>query len=183
MPLILFRAGWVLLAIPHGSKLRESGQLKRFFKEQVIVCLIYMLIVAFYAALLISLSDLLQKYLFTQKYLDSFNYFVYWVVINIIGFVALNASFGMQVTKNFEILSKINFLSMLVTLGSAFILISTSGIIGALTALIIGASFAAAVQWFYFFREVFLKKRVRIETIADEVLRSKPLKSETHKTG
>jgi O-antigen/teichoic acid export membrane protein len=183
MPMVLFRAGWMCIAVPHGSKLRELGQIKRFFKQQVIVCLIWMLIMAFYAVFLMSFAELLKNFLFTQKYLNSLDYFLYWVVVNIIGFVGSSASFGMQVTKKFDILSKINFLTMIVTLGSAFILISTFGIVGALTAQIIGASFSAAVQWFYFFKEVFLKKSVGIEFSASEVLRSKPLKSESYKTG
>jgi O-antigen/teichoic acid export membrane protein len=183
MPFILFRAGWGTIAIPHGSKLREQNQLDRFFKELVIGCILYVFIVSLYATLLMSFSGVLQKFIFTQNYAKSFDYFLYWVLVNIIGFAGLSASFGMQVTKNFDILSKINFLTMLVTLGSAYILISSFGVIGALIAMIIGGLFSAAVQWFYLFRVVFLKKLGMVKIGSGAVLKSKPLKNETYKTG
>ena len=157
-PLILFRAGWGRVVTPRGSKFREKDQLDRFFKEQVVVTIVYVFVVALYAILLLSCSGLLQKLIFTQKYLDSFKYFPYWVVINAIGFISINGAYGLEVTKNFKIMSKLNFVTMLVTLGSAYVLISAYGIIGGLMALIIGALISAVVLWYFFAKSVFMGK-------------------------
>jgi O-antigen/teichoic acid export membrane protein len=155
MPMIFFRAGWSSIVIPRGSRFREQNQLNRFFKEQVIVTILYVIIVLIYAVVLFSLSDVLQNFLFTQKYVDAFVYFPYWVAINIVGFFGMNAGFGLQVTKNFAIMSKLSFFSMLVTLISAYFLISVHGIMGGLAALIIGDSLLGIVLWGFFFKSVF----------------------------
>jgi O-antigen/teichoic acid export membrane protein len=171
-PLILFRAGWGRIVIPRGSKLRENGQLKRFFKEQLIVTLVYVFVVALYSLLLISFAEMLEKLMFSQKYVDSFKYFPYWIAINTIGFAALNAAYGLEVTKNFKILSKLNFLTMLVTLVCAYLLISAYGIIGGLIALIIGAILSAIILWLYFAKYVFSSKSIDLSLGLDQILRA-----------
>jgi O-antigen/teichoic acid export membrane protein len=174
-PLILFRAGWGRIVTPRGSKFREKNQLERFFKEQVIVTIVYVLVVALYALLLLSLSGLLQNLIFTQKYVDSFKYFPYWVAINAIGFAAINAGYGLEVTKNFKIMSKLNFVTMVVTLACAYLLINAYGIMGGLMALIIGASLSAAILWLYFFKSVFLNKSIHLSVRPNQILQATTL--------
>ena len=175
MPMILFRAGWGNIVIPHGSKLRENCRLERFFKEQALVTIIYVLVVVLYAVLILGFSDFLQKLMLTQKYVDSFKYFPYWATVNAIGFIGMNAAFGLEVVKMFKIMSKINFITMLVTLGCAYLLISTYGIIGGLMALIIGASFSAVILWYYFVKSVFSDKSINLSLRPNQILRATPL--------
>ena len=156
-PLILFRAGWGRIVIPRGSRHRENGELVRFFKEQLLVCFIYVVVVALYTLILFSCSGLLQKYLFTEKYINSFDYLLYWVGINVVGFFGMTASFGLQVTKKFDIISKVGVVTMFFTLGSAFWLIKLYGIKGGLTALLIGMLLGCACLWGYFIKVLFGK--------------------------
>jgi len=67
MPLMLLQVGWGKIAIPHGSRLREEGQAHRFFKEQVLSSLLFLVAVAAYVALLLALSEPLQRHLLTGK--------------------------------------------------------------------------------------------------------------------
>jgi O-antigen/teichoic acid export membrane protein len=156
MPMILFREGWMKIVVPYGSRLREQRKLNRFFKEQIVICLIFGLIVVLYTAVIMSLSDFLQTMLFTQKYSDSINYILFYSVLFIIGFFGVNANYGLQVTKHFDIITKINFLTMLVTLACTYFLIKGYGIKGCLTALIVGEALVAGILWYNYAKIVFL---------------------------
>lgn len=155
MPMILFREGWMKIAIPHGSRLREQRQLDRFVKEQVFICLIFAIIVVLYTAAITNFSEVLQTVLFTQKYSGSLSYIIFFAVIFIIGFFGVNANYGLQVTKNFDLITKVSFFTMLVTLGCAYFLIKAYGIKGGLTALIIGEVLVSGILWFYYAKIVF----------------------------
>jgi len=155
MPLFLARVGWMKIAIPHGSRLREKNQLDRFFKELVLVSIIFVLIVSFYATILFAFSEILQKYILAEKYAESFDYLLLWAAIFAIGFAGGNASYGLQVIKKFDLLSKVNMATMLVTLGCSYIGILNYGIKGGLTALIAGLTIEVVILWYYFAKVVF----------------------------
>jgi len=157
MPMILFREGWMKIVVPYGSRLREQRNLKRFFKEQLLACLIFGLVVVLYTAVIMSLSGFLQTMLFTQKYTDSLNYILFYAVIFIIGFLGVNANYGLQVTKHFDLITKINFFTMLVTLGCTYFLIKGYGIKGSLTALIIGEALVVVILWYNYAKIVFFR--------------------------
>jgi len=157
MPMILFREGWMKIAVPYGSRLREQRNLNRFFKEQLLICLIFGLVVVLYTAVIMSLSGFLQTMLFTQKYTDSLSYILFYAVIFIVGFLGVNANYGLQVTKHFDLITKINFFTMLVTLGCTYFLIKGYGIKGSLTALIIGEALVAGILWFNYAKIVFFR--------------------------
>ena len=179
MPLILVDAGYMKIAVPHGSRLREQNQLDRFLKEQVLVSMIYVLIVGIYLGVLISLSGLLSKLVFTQKYTDSFDYLPYWAVLFTIGFIGKNAGYGLQVMKKFDLIAKANFLTMLLTMGCAFVFIKAYGIKGGLTGLIIGNASIAIVLWFYFVKMVFLKAADRTTIRPQKIVLPKFLRNGT----
>jgi len=179
MPLILVDAGYMKIAVPHGSRLREQNKLDRFLKEQVWVSMIYILIVAIYVGVLISFSGLLSNLLFTQKYTESFDYLPYWAVLFAIGFLGKNAGYGLQVTKNFDIIAKANFLTMLLTLGCAFVFIKAYGIKGGLTGLIIGNALISVVLWFYFVKTVVFKVPDHMSIRPQKILLPKLLRNGT----
>jgi O-antigen/teichoic acid export membrane protein len=158
MPLMLVQVGWGKIAIPHGSRLREKGQAHRFFKEQAWASLLFIVAVAAYVALLLTFSEPLQNYLLTGKYASSFGYVMLWGSIFAAGFVALNASFGLQVMMGFNVITKISFLVMLVTVASAWFLIRAHGITGGLVALLLGEVLLAAGLWTAFGRAVVSSK-------------------------
>jgi O-antigen/teichoic acid export membrane protein len=61
------------------------------------------------------------------------------------------------VTKNFHIIAKVNFVTMLISIGFAFFLIRSHGIEGGLIALIIGDSLLALGLWFFYVRALYAK--------------------------
>lgn len=157
MPLVLAQEGWSKVILPHGSKLRETNRLPRLFKEQLLVSIAFLVVVMSLALALIFFKPLLLTIFLSDKYANSFDYILYWGSIFTMGFIALNASFGLQVIKSFELISKINFLTMLVTLFFAYFLINSNGIKGGLTALIIGQTISSIFLWYYYARATFKK--------------------------
>lgn len=159
MPMMLVQAGWSKIAIPHGARLREEGQIRRFFKEQVLTSMLYLLCVVLYTGLLLTFSGVLQQFLLSDKYANSFHFIAAWGTIFAVGFLAVNASYGLQVMMKFDILTKVSFLVMLVTVGSSVFFIRAYGIAGGLAALILGETLLAIVLWFCFGWSVFSKGR------------------------
>jgi O-antigen/teichoic acid export membrane protein len=171
MPLILIEMGWSKIAIPHGSKLREQNKINELFKNQILASLIVTVTITVYITLLIIFFEYMETFLLTKKYSDSRDFFLFFGAIFSVRFITLNASYGLQVMKKFEIISKINFLTMLITVGSSYFFIKSHGIDGGLIALILGGTLLAIVLWYFFAKEVFLKIRNRVEA-------SKKVKSE-----
>jgi O-antigen/teichoic acid export membrane protein len=160
MPLILVQEGWSKVILPHGSKLREENRLSRLFKEQVAISVAFFVIVMSLVLVLLFFKPLLLKIILSAKYENSFNYIFYWGAIFAIGFIALNASFGLQVLKDFELISKINFVTMLITVVLAYFLIHSNGIEGGLIALLIGQTVSSIILWYYYIKATFLKKQL-----------------------
>jgi O-antigen/teichoic acid export membrane protein len=149
MPLILVQEGWSKVILPHGSKLREANRLPRLFKEQIAISVFF---VIFF------LEPILLNILLSDKYANSFDYIFYWGAIFAMGFITLNASFGLQVLKYFELISKINFVTMLITVLLAYFLIHSNGTVGGLVALLIGQAVSAIILWYYYTKATFIKK-------------------------
>ena len=160
MPLVLAQMGWSKVILPHGSKLREKKQLPRLFKVQIIISIAYVVIVILFVIVLIILKPTLLKIVLSNKYANSFDYVFYWGAIFSIGFISLNASFGLQVLKYFELISKVNFFTMLITVLLAYFLIYSNGIEGGLIALLIGQTISAILLWNFYARATFLKKQL-----------------------
>jgi O-antigen/teichoic acid export membrane protein len=156
-PLVLAMIGWKKIAVPHGSRLREQQRLDLFLKQQLIASLIFVFIIAVYAILLLSFSSVLMRLFLTENYANSFNYILAWSVILAIQFICLHAVNGLLVTKNFHIIAKVNFVTMLISIGFAFFLIRSHGIEGGLIALIIGDSLLALGLWFFYVRALYAK--------------------------
>jgi O-antigen/teichoic acid export membrane protein len=155
MPLILFQAGWGKIAIPHGSRLLEEGQVRRFFKEQIFTSIGFAVGVTAYVALVMAFSGMLQDHLFSEKYASSFRYVMTWGAIFVAGFIAMNASYGLQVMRDFRIITKVSSFTMIVTVGSAAYLIREYGITGGLAALLLGQVLLAVGLWTSFAKAVF----------------------------
>ena len=158
MPLMLLQMGWGKIAIPRGSRLREEGQAHRFFREQILSSLLFLVAVAAYVALLLAFSEPLQRHLLTGKYASSFGYILLWGSVFAAGFLALNASYGLQAMMRFHIITKVSFLVMLVTVGSAWFLIRAHGGAGGIVALLLGEILLGVGLWIAFGRAVFAVK-------------------------
>jgi len=171
MPLALVQAGWCKIAVPHGSKLREQSQTHRFFKEQILVSTVFVVGIAIYVGFLSTFSNVLQKFLFTENYAYAINYSLIWGAIFAIQFLALNASFGLQVMKNFHTISKVNLLTMLVTVGCSYFFIRSHGVDGGLIALIIGGTLLAVSLWLFFAKMVFYRfEREPVASIKERLM-------------
>jgi len=167
MPLVLAQEGWSKVILPHGSKLRETNRLPRLFKEQAIVSIAFVVVVMSLVFVLIFFKPLLLNIILSAKYTTSFDYIFYWGAIFAMGFIALNASFGLQVLKNFELISKINFVTMVVTVLLAYFLINSNSIKGGLFALLIGQTISSIILWYYYARATF-KKKTTIDIIKSQ---------------
>ena len=155
MPVLLAKMGWAKIVIPHGSNLRENNQINRFFMEQAVMPLFFIISIIVYVFILMSFSGILNRFLFTNNYVNSFIYVKYWGGVFIIGFISVSANYGLQVIKEFSILSKLNVLTMLVTVGCAYFFIQMFGIIGGFVAQIVGGALSAIVLWYFFTKRVF----------------------------
>ena len=157
MPLIFIEAGWSKLAIPHGARLREQGRQMQFFKRLVFIALAFSLCIALYVILLYALSDLLRRFMFTDKYENFEEYILYWGVVFIIGFIKANASFGLQALKKFDIIAKLNLVTMILTVICCYIFIQHYGIKGGLVGLIIGNAALCSLLWTYLIKVIHSK--------------------------
>ena len=155
MPMMLIQVGWGKIVIPHGSRLREGGQNRLFFKQQVRTSILVLLCITLYVILLMLFSDVLLAFLLSDKYANSFQYVLAWGVIYAMGFLAVNAIYGLQVMMEFDVITKWSFMVMLVTVGSSYFFIRAYGIAGGLAAMIIGETLMAIVLWYCFARTVF----------------------------
>ena len=155
MPVMLIQVGWGRIAIPHGSRLRECGQNRLFFMQQVRTSILVLLCITLYVILLMLFSDLLRVFLFSDKYADSLRYVLAWGVICAMGFLAVNAGYGLQVMMKFDVITKWSFMVMLVTVGSSYFFIRAYGIAGGFAAMILGETLAAIVLWYCFAMSVF----------------------------
>jgi O-antigen/teichoic acid export membrane protein len=158
-PLVLAMTGWRRIAVPHGARLREQNRLDLFVRQQLAACLIFIFIIAVYVILLLSFSDVLLRLLLTENYANSFNYTLTWSVIIAIQFTGLHAVNGLVVTKNFKIIAKANFVTMLISVGCAFFLIRSYGIEGGLIALVIGDALLALGLWYFYGRVLYAKTK------------------------
>jgi len=150
-PLLFMQSGWGSIVRPRGSKLREQNLLHKFFKELIFASIIITVLIILYMLILYGAKDILQKLLFTDKYKDSMDYVFYWGLIFIAQYVRANASYGLQVIKQFKNLALINVFTMLITIFTSYVLILDYQIRGALIATIIGEVIFGTILWYYLY--------------------------------
>ncbi len=148
-PLVFMQAGWGSIIRPRGAKLREQNLLNKFFKELILASITITVLISSYMIVLYSAGDLLQKFLFTDKYKDSMEYVFYWGGIFIFQYIRANASFGLQVIKKFKNIALINAFSMIITIATSYLLILQYQIKGALIASIIGEIILGGLLWYF----------------------------------
>jgi O-antigen/teichoic acid export membrane protein len=158
MPLVLLQMGWGQLVIPYGSRLREQNNIDVFIRHLILVLAIYVVIFVIYIGLLRLFQETLMHYILSEKYANSLHYFYYWGVIFIFGIISINANYGLQVTKKFDVLAKVEFMMMIITIFCSFIFIKVYGIKGSLFAIMITKLVQAAILWVLLLRVSSLRK-------------------------
>lgn len=154
IPFVLGREGWSRVAIPHGSRLRENGQLRRFFREQIISSVLFVLCIVLYVAIMNGISESVQGVFLTDQYDRAIELTLLWGAVFAVSFVSLNASIGLQVAKDFRVIAKVNAISMVITIVMAYILINSYGIEGALVSLLVGYIVLGGALWSVFLERV-----------------------------
>lgn len=162
MPFMLLSAGWGRISRPYGAKLRESNQMKKFYKEILFISFIFSSGILFYTFLVKIFSEPLSNLLFTNSYKDVFSYIFYWAAIFMVTFFRTNASFGLQVLKRFSKLATINVYTVMISLGSAYLLILKFAITGALISNLIGELFFATALWILLTRDILGKNKISL---------------------
>ncbi len=94
--------------------------------------------------------------MYTDKYERAFDYVLLWGAIVSITFIRMNAGFGLQVLKKFNSVAKLSTVTMIVTLCSAFFLIKSYGIEGALAAIFLGEAILACTLWWILSTQILL---------------------------
>lgn len=153
-PLVFMQAGWGSIVRPRGAKLREQNLLNKFFRELIYASILITIIISLYMLLLYSSGDLLNKFLFADKYKNSMDYIFYWGVIFIAQYVTSNASFGLQVIRKFKDLALINIFTMVITILSSYFLILKFQIKGALIGSIVGEATFGIILWYMLFKNI-----------------------------
>jgi O-antigen/teichoic acid export membrane protein len=154
-PLTLLQTGWMKIAIPHGSRLREEGAERLFFRQLVIGSVNLAVLGAIYVVVLVACAGFLLRIVLSEKYASSFAYLPMWGVILILMAAELSASYGLQVMKRFRALATVDAIGMVVTVSSALVLVHGFGVRGALLALAIGEGFLTVLLWWCLWRTVF----------------------------
>jgi O-antigen/teichoic acid export membrane protein len=121
--------------------------LRRFLKEQTLLTAIIGVSLAAYVGLLLGAKGFLAKILFSKGYEDAFEFIVFWGAISIVSWANFNASIGLQVMKEFSIITKVNCVTMVITLASSYLLIRQYGIKGGLASSLLGETLLALGLW------------------------------------
>ena len=159
MPMMLIQVGWGRIVVPHGSRLREGGQNRLFFMQQVRTSILVLLCITLYVTLLMLFSDVLGTFILSDKYSNSLRYILAWGVICAVGFLSVNANYGLQAMMKFDVITKWSFIVMPITVGSSYFLILAYGIAGGLAAMILGETLLGIGLWYCFARTVFRRGR------------------------
>jgi O-antigen/teichoic acid export membrane protein len=101
MPLMLVQTGWAKIAVPHGSRLREGGEARRFFSQVDAASAALAAGGLLYVGALLHLSGFLLHALLSDKYASAFEYLPLWGAVLILTVLELNASAGLLVAKRF----------------------------------------------------------------------------------
>jgi len=158
-PLSLIQSGWPKVVLPRGSRLREDQQLQRFIREQFLVITIVGIAIVIYMVFLSMSSDFLKTFLFNKGYESSLDLIIFWGAINIFSFSNLTAGCVLQVTKEFRVLAKVNFITMIITLSCNYFFIRSFGIKGGLASYLLGEMLLAIALWGLVAQRYFLGTR------------------------
>ena len=153
-PFVLIIAGWGQVSRPHGVRLREAGNIQRYSRELMFAAAGLGVIILGYVLVIDSFAPYLTSWLLTENYADSLRYVALWGGIFAVTFLRMNASFGLQVLKQFKILAQANIVTMIITIISAVIMIHHYNIFGALAALLTGEIVFALLLWHQLLRRV-----------------------------
>jgi len=154
VPISLIQTGWEKIAIPHGSKLRENNKIHHFSKEQMGISIIFSSLVIIYMIIILLIPEQWKNLILSKNYSNAYKYIIFYGALYIAGFFALNASYGLQVLKKFDVISKFNFYTMFIVLIITYLLIKSLGISGGLIASIIGQVILAVGLWMIFYKLV-----------------------------
>lgn len=158
MPLALIIIGWGRVIRPYGAKLREKGELKKFFKKLIFASVAYPILVLSLTGIIQIFSDTILKYLLNEQYKTVFDYLIFWGILGSVGFIKANANYGLQVMKKFKSLALFNTITMVITILFSFVLTSKYQIKGALLASLIGEIIFSSFLWFHLYNSIFIEK-------------------------
>lgn len=150
IPFSFITVGYSKIAIPRGSKLISEKKYNKFIKEEFYFSIFYSTIILIYTVIVNLLPEKYLIMVLKKEYISAIEYIPYYSIITILSIWGSTGSNGLQSFRKFEILSKINSVSMFIVLTMTFILIQISGIKGALLATIVGQLSNILGMWYYF---------------------------------
>jgi len=169
MPLLLCMQSWIKVAVPHGSKLRESFQLPSLTQMLLKSTAIFISGIALYGLGIFFFRNEISSFLFKDKIGGETALIVLWLVYSGVTVVRRNSTVGLQVLKSFKLLFYLSLVFVAFNLVFGILFIKTIGIAGSLLAMILAESVLGLATWYFYARTV--QKRRRNERIShDEIL-------------
>jgi len=169
MPLLLCMQSWIKVAVPHGSKLRESFQLPSLTQMLLNSTAIFISGIALYGLGIFFFRNEISSFLFKDKIGGETALIVLWLVYSGVTVVRRNSTVGLQVLKSFKLLFYLSLVFVAFNLVFGILFIKTIGIAGSLLAMILAESVLGLATWYFYARTV--QKRRRNERIShDEIL-------------
>jgi len=154
VPLQLLSVGYAKIAIPRGTRLMQENLLKKFFREEITISIFFSALVFFYIVVLFNIPASIIDQLLSNEYNTAKNFLIYFGIAAIFGMFIRTGTNGLQVMKKFKLLSKINILTMVISLALTFLLTHFWGVEGALNSMNIISAISAIIVWKIFISSV-----------------------------
>jgi len=147
MPFVFLETGWIKVCVPHGARLRENGEIIRYYKELLFASFAMVMVVFAYVTILFAGEDLVTSLFLKNEYSNAFEYVIYWGAIFIVGLIRMNATSGLKVIMRFDSIAKLNIISMTLTVSLLPVLINPYGLKGALASKLVGDLLLCTLLW------------------------------------
>ena len=166
MPLLLCMQSWTKVAVPHGSKLRQSFQLPSLNRMLVNSTAIFISGIALYGLGIFFFRNEISSFLFKEKIGSETALIVLWLVYSGVAVFRRNLTVGLQVLKSFKLLFYLSLVFVTFNLVFGVLFIKTLGITGSVLAMILAEGVLGLATWYFYARVV--RKQSRISP--DEIL-------------
>ncbi len=167
MPLLLFMLSWVKVAVPHGSKLRETQQYRALNTMLVKSTAIFVSGITAYGFAVYFFRVEISNFLFAEKLGSEIALIVLWLFYSAVAVFRRNTTIGLQILKEFKLLFYLNLIFTSIGLVFGFVLVKSLGITGSILAMILTESTLAISSGFFYSRKVRILARQNIKPIED----------------
>lgn len=154
VPFQLLSVGYAKVAIPRGTRLFNENRLKQFLSEELGISFFFTFLIILYSIIIYLIPPETLSSLFSKEYVEARNYLMFFGLSALFSMFSRTSTNGLQVIKDFKILSKLNFFTMLISVISTLIMTKYWKIEGALIAMVFVSFFSSLLLWIIFYLRV-----------------------------